>query len=53
MRVLLHSQKKGKEIMKEHLLDLERLALSREDAMQYYARNAEERRKKFNAKLAP
>ena len=53
LRVLLHSQKKGKEIMKEHLLDLERLSLSREDAMQHYAKHAKERRKKFNAKLAP
>ena len=53
LRVLLRSQKKGKEIMKECLLDLERLALSREDAMQHYAKHAEERRKKFNAKLAP
>ena len=53
LRVLLRSQKKGKEIMKERLLDLERLALSREDAMQHYAKHAEERRKKFNAKLAP
>ena len=39
--------------MKEHLLDLERLALSREEAMQYYAKHAEERKKKFNEKLAP
>ena len=54
LRVLLHSQKKKeKEVMRKHLLDLERLALNREDAMQHYARNAEERRKKFNAKLAP
>ena len=53
LRVLLRSQKKGKEIMKECLLDLERLALSREDAMQHCAKHAKERRKKFNSKLAP
>ena len=39
--------------MKQCLLDLERLALNREDAMQHYARHAEERRKKFNEELAP
>ena len=31
LRVLLHSQKKGKEALKECLLDLERLALNKED----------------------
>ena len=41
LRVLLHSQKKEKEVMKERLLDLERLALNREDAMQHYASSAE------------
>ena len=46
LRVLLHSQKKGKGALKERLLDLERLALNREGAIQYYARHAEERRKK-------
>ena len=45
LRVLLHSQKKGKEALKECLLDLERLALNREEAIQYYARHAEARRK--------
>ena len=39
--------------MKERLLDLERLALNREEAIQYYARQAEARRKMFNKKLAP
>ena len=51
LRVLLHSQKKGKEGLKQRLLDLERLALNREDAMQHYAKQVEERKKKFNAKL--
>ena len=53
LRVLLHSQKKGKGALKQCLLDLERLALNRQDAIQYYARHAEARRKKFNKKLAP
>ena len=53
LRVLLHSQKKGKGALNERLLDLERLALNREDAIQYYARHAKARRKKFNKKLAP
>ena len=53
LRVLLHSQKKGKEALKEHLLDLERLALNKEDAIQYYARHAKARGEKFNKKLAP
>ena len=53
LRVLLHSQKKGKEGLKQRLLDLERLALSRADTMQHYAKQVEERKKKFNAKLAP
>ena len=48
LRVLLHSQKKGKEALKKRLLDLERLALKRKDALQYYARHTEERRKKFD-----
>ena len=53
MRVLLHSQKKGKGALKERLLDLERLALNREEAIQYYTGHAKARRKKFNQKLAP
>ena len=53
LKVLLHSQKKGKEGLKQRLLDLERLALSREDAMEHYAKPAEERKKKFSANLAP
>ena len=53
LRVLLHSQKKGKGAIKERLLDLERLALNREEATQYYAKHAEVRKEKFNQKLAP
>ena len=40
-------------MLKQHLLDLERLALSREDAMEHYAKQAKERKRKFNANLAP
>ena len=40
-------------MLKQHLLDLERLALSREDAMEHYAKQDEERKRKFNANLAP
>ena len=53
MRVLLHSQKKGKGAIKKRLLDLERLALNREEATQYYAKPAKARKEKFNKKLAP
>ena len=53
LKVLLKSQKKEKEMLKQHLLDLERLALSREDAMEHYAKQVEERKEKFNANLAP
>ena len=53
LKVLLQSQKKGKEMLKQCLLDLERLALSREDAMEHYAKQAEERKRKFNANSAP
>ena len=40
-------------MLKQRILDLERLALSRENAMGYYAKQAEERKKNFNANLAP
>ena len=45
--MLLQSQKKGKEGLKQRLLHLERLALIREEAMEHYAKQAEERKKKF------
>ena len=53
LKVLLRSQKKGKEMLNQHLLDLERLALSREDAMEHYAKQAKERKRKFNASSTP
>ena len=34
-------------------MNSERLALSREDVVRHYAKHAEERRKRFNEKLAP
>ena len=40
-------------MLNQCLLELERLALSREDAMEHYAKQAEERKRKFNANLAP
>ena len=40
-------------MLKQRLLDLERLALSREDAMEHYAKQAEERKRKFNASSTP
>ena len=53
-RVLLHSQRKdGREMLKQRLLDLERLVLSRKDAMLHYAKKSKERKKKFNANLTP
>ena len=53
LKVLLRPQKNGKDMLKQRILDLERLALSREDAMGYYAKQAKERKKKLNANLAP
>ena len=40
-------------MLKKSLLDLERLALSREDAIEHSAKQDKERKKKFNANLAP
>ena len=52
LRVLLHSQREGKGALKKCLLDMERLALDKEEEIQYYARHAKAR-EKFNEKLAP
>ena len=52
LRVLVRHEGDTKEKLKARILDLERLALNREDAMEHYAEQAEKRRKKFNAKLA-
>ena len=48
LRVLLHSQQKGKGAIRERLLDLERLSLNREEAIWYYAKHAKARKEKFN-----
>ena len=40
-------------MLKQQLLNLKRLALSREDAMEHYAKQVKERKRKFNASLAP
>ena len=53
LKMLPRSEKNGKELLKLCNLDLERLALSRDDAMEHYAKQAEERKKKFNANLPP
>ena len=41
-----------KEKLKQRILDLERLTLNREAAMEHYAIEADKRRIKFNKKLA-
>ena len=53
LKVFLWSKKNGKDLLILCILDLERLALSRDDAMEHYAKQAEERQKKFNANLPP
>ena len=40
-------------MLKQGILDLERLVLSREDSMGYYAKQVEERNKKLNVSLSP
>ena len=52
LRVLVKGDENVKEKLKGRILDLEKLALSREDAMEYYAKKADKRRIKFNEKLA-
>ena len=52
LRVLVKGDENVKEKLKGRILDLENLALSREDAMGYYAKKADKRRIKFNKKLA-
>ena len=40
-------------MLKQRIIDLESLELSREDVMGYYGNQDEERKKKFNASLSP
>ena len=51
LKVLQRSEKNGKELLKQCILDLERLALSRDDAMEHYAKQAQKGKKKLNADL--
>ena len=53
LRVLATSQEKNQDKkLEERILDLERLELDREAAVQHYSMQAEKRRKEFNKKLA-
>ena len=51
LRVLANGHEKPKERLKQRILDLERLELDREEAINFYASQAECRRQKFNEKL--
>ena len=52
LRVLVREDGNVKEKLKQRILDLERLTLNREAAMEHYAEEADKRRIKFNKKLA-
>ena len=52
LRIIVKGDENIKEKLKGRILDLEKLALSTEDAMEYYAKEADKRRIKFNKKLA-
>ena len=52
LRILVKGDENVKEKLKGQILDLEKLALSRKDAMEYYAKKDDKRRIKFNKKLA-
>lgn len=51
LRVLASSHEKPRERLKQRILDLERLELDREEAVSFYASQAERKRQKFNVKL--
>ena len=51
LRVMVQFEGIPKEKLKQCILDLEKLTLSREAAMEYYAKQADKRRLKFNKKL--
>ena len=53
LKVLPRSEKNGKDLLKICILDLERLSLCRDYAMEHYAKKVEERKKKFNADMPP
>ena len=52
LRVLVKGDDNVKEKLKQWVLDLEKLVLNREDAIEYYVKKADKRRLKFNEKLA-
>ena len=52
LRVMVQHEDNPKEKLKQHILDLEKLTLNREAAMEHYAEEADKRRYKFNKKLA-
>ena len=52
LRVLVKRDGNAKEKLKQRILDLEKLTLNREAAMEHYAEEADKRRIKFNKKLA-
>ena len=52
LRVLVRENGNVKEKLKHRILDLEKLTLNREAAMEHYAEEADKRRIKFNRKLA-
>ena len=52
LRVLVREGGNVKEKLKQRILDLEKLTLNREAAMEHYAEEADKRRIKFNKKLA-
>ena len=51
LRVMVHIEGNPKEKLRQLIHDLEKLTLSREAAMEYYAKQADKRRLKFNKKL--
>ena len=52
LRVLVKRDENVKEKLKQRILDLEKLTLNREAAMEHYAEEADKRRIKFNKKFA-
>ena len=52
LRVLVKGDENVKEKLKHRILDLEKLTLNREAAMEHYAEEADKRRIKFNKKFA-
>ena len=51
LRVMVHIEGNPTEKLRQRIHDLEKFTLSREAAMEYYAKQADKRRLKFNKKL--